>query len=107
MRRSGAALVRAPVLPCDETGVRRGGRLAWAHVASTSRLTHYAIHAQRGSAATDAIGILPEFRGVSVHDGWTGYRAYTTCRHAASATSTICASSPSWKRSISKPGQGS
>jgi transposase len=46
-----AALQRAPVRHVDETGVRRGGRLAWAHVASTSRLTHYAVHAKRGSAA--------------------------------------------------------
>ena len=76
------ALARAPVLHCDETGVRRGGRLAWAHVASTARLTHYAIHAQRGSAATEAIGILPHFRGVSVHDGWKPYQTHTTCRHA-------------------------
>lgn len=77
-----AALAHAAVLHNDETGVRRGGRLAWAHVASTPRLTHYAIHAKRGAEATDAIGILPQFRGVSVHDGWTGYRAYTACRHA-------------------------
>ena len=80
-----AALHRAPVLHSDETGVRRGGRLAWAHVASTARLTHYAIHAihaQRGSAATDAIGILPDYRGVSVHDGWKPYQAQTPCRHA-------------------------
>jgi transposase len=76
------ALVRAPVLHSDETGVRRAGALAWAHVASTSRLTHYAIHAQRGSAATEAIGILPRFTGVSVHDGWKPYRRYTQCRHA-------------------------
>ena len=76
------ALRRAAVLHNDETGVRRGGRLAWAHVTSTARLTHYAVHARRGSAATDAIGILPDFRGVSVHDGWAGYRAYSACRHA-------------------------
>jgi transposase len=34
------ALSHAPVLHHDETGVRRGGKLAWAHVTSTSRLTH-------------------------------------------------------------------
>lgn len=77
-----AALCRAPVLHCDETGVRRGGRLAWAHVTSTDRLTHYAIHAKRGSEATSEIGILPGYRGVSVHDGWKPYQTHTTCRHA-------------------------
>jgi len=77
-----AALVRAPVLHSDETGVRQAGHLAWAHVASTGQLTHYAMHANRGSDATDAIGILPHFQGVSVHDGWAGYRAYTACRRA-------------------------
>ena len=29
-----------------------------------------------------AIGILPDFAGVSVHDGWQPYRHYTQCRHA-------------------------
>jgi transposase len=80
-----AALAQAPVLHSDETGVRRAGMLAWAHVArraSTARLTHYAIHAKRGSQATEAIGILPHFTGVSVHDGWAAYRAHTRCRHA-------------------------
>ena len=77
-----AALQRARVWHSDETGVRRSGRLAWAHVASTARLTHYAIHAKRGSEATSAIGILPGYRGVSVHDGWKPYQAHTTCRHA-------------------------
>ncbi len=77
-----AALRQAPVLHSDETGVRRGGRLAWVHVASTSRLTRYAVHAKRGHEATDAMGILPGFTGVSVHDGWKPYQRSTTCRHA-------------------------
>ena len=77
-----AALQQAPVLHADETGVRRRGCLAWAHVACTPALTHYAIHAKRGHAATDAIGILPGATGVSVHDGWKPYQRYTTCRHA-------------------------
>jgi transposase len=77
-----AALRRAPILHSDETRVRRAGHLAWAHVTSTSRLTHYAIHPKRGAAATNAIGILPDFAGVSVHDGWRAYRAHASCRHA-------------------------
>jgi transposase len=74
-----AALARAGVLHHDEAGVRRAGRLAWAHVTSTGRLTHYASHAKRGHAATD---ILPDFGGVSVHDGWGSYQRYAACRHA-------------------------
>jgi transposase len=74
--------LRRAVLHSDETGVRRAGRLAWAHVASMSRLTHYAVHAKRGSEATNEIGILPGFRGVSVHDGWKPYQTHTSCRHA-------------------------
>jgi transposase len=77
-----AALARAPVLHSDETGVRQAGHLAWAHVASTDQLTHYAVHAKRGREATDAIGILPTYTGVSIHDGWKPYQTHTACRHA-------------------------
>ena len=77
-----AALARAWVLHHDEAGVRRAGRVAWAHMTSTGRLTHYASHAKRGHAATDAIGILPDFGGVSVHDGWGRYQRYAACHHA-------------------------
>src|SRR5260370_503317 len=76
------ALGRAPVLHSDETGVRRSGHLSWAHVTSTAQLTHYAIHPKRGREATAAIGILPAYRGVSVHDGWKPYQTQTRCRHA-------------------------
>jgi transposase len=77
-----AALQRAPVLHSDETGICRAGRLAWAQVASTARLTHYGSHAKWGREATDAIGILPGYTGVSVHDGWKPYRSYTQCHYA-------------------------
>jgi transposase len=76
------ALRRALVAHSDETGVRQAGALAWAHVCSTARLSHYAIHSKRGAAATEVIGILPGFTGVSVHDGWAPYRGNTKCRHA-------------------------
>jgi len=75
------ALGQADVLHNDETGVRVQGTLQWVHVASTARLTHYGVHPQRGSAATTAIGILPAFAGISLHDGWAAYRQYS-CGHA-------------------------
>ncbi len=80
------ALRQAPVLHHDETGLRvaglEGGRLEWTHVTCTKELTLYSRHAARGAAALAAIGILPGYRGTSVHDGWTSYRHFQTCRHA-------------------------
>lgn len=75
------ALRAGPLLHNDETSLAVRGQRWWLHTASTARLTHYAIHPQRGAAATDAIGILPAFAGTSVHDGWAPYRQYA-CRHA-------------------------
>ena len=72
-----AALVKAPVLNQDETGLRVGTAGWWVHVCSTDRLTHYAAHPSRGRAALDAIGIAPQFRGTSVHDGLLSYQGYS------------------------------
>jgi transposase len=81
-----AALRQAAVLHHDETGLRvagaAGARLEWTHVTCTPTLTHYARHAARGATALEAIGILPGYEGVSVHDGWTSYRHFQTARHA-------------------------
>ncbi len=72
-----AALVKAPVMHQDETGLRVGTAGWWVHVCSTDRLTHYAAHPSRGRAAMDAIGIAPQFRGTSVHDGLQSYQGYS------------------------------
>jgi transposase len=32
--------------------------------------------------AIDAVGILPQFRGVCVRDGWMAYDEYRQARHA-------------------------
>ena len=75
-----AALRTAAIAHADETSITVAGRRQWAHVLSTARLTHYAWHAKRGHAATDAIGILPQFAGRLIHDGWAPYWHYR-CRH--------------------------
>ena len=74
---AGAALVHL-----DETGARAAGRLHWVHTAANETLTLYRLHERRGREGTDALGVLPDFAGVAVHDGWAPYRAYTGCEHA-------------------------
>ena len=72
----------SPVIGADETGLRVAGRGGYVHVARTERLTHYAYDERRGKAAMDEIGILPQFTGTLVRDGFSSYRWYWQCRHS-------------------------
>ena len=84
-----AALSRAPVLHQDETGLYVANQRQWMHVSATERLTHSAVHPKRGKAALDAIGILADFAGVSVHDGWSSYWQFL-CQHALCNVQGLC-----------------
>jgi transposase len=65
-------LASAPLLHADETPGRAAGALSYVHVACTEYLT--LMHAGDRSAATiDAGGVLAEFTGVLVRDGYAGY----------------------------------
>ncbi|MCA1568526.1 MAG: IS66 family transposase [Acidobacteria bacterium] len=75
-------LRRSSVIHADETGLRINQRLAYMHVASTPRLTHYAAATHRGRTAIDEINVLPSYRGTCVHDGLLSYTYYDRCRHA-------------------------
>lgn len=67
-------LQAATVAHFDETGGRVAGKPARIHVAATDTLTLYQLATGRGKASMDAVGVLPEFTGVAVHDGLTSYR---------------------------------
>jgi transposase len=76
------ALKQAEIIHQDETGLDVGGLRHWMHVTCTPTLTHYHVDPSRGQAALEAIGILPNFTGISIHDGWGSYFLYD-CEHAA------------------------
>jgi transposase len=75
-------LKQSEVIHVDETGLRVEGEGRFVHVASTAGLTHYSCDRRRGKPAMDEVGILPVFKGISVHDGWPAYSYYYQCQHA-------------------------
>lgn len=84
----------------DETGFRVQGRLAWVHCARTGKYTLLMVHSKRGRQAIDAMGILPRFAGVAVHDAWAPYDTYTSpdhqlcCAHALRELQAVADAAP-------------
>jgi transposase len=73
-------LPTAGVLHADETTGRAAGALAYVHVACTEYLTLMHVGG-RGSDDIDAGGVLPEFTGTLMRDGYAGY-AHLPAVHA-------------------------
>jgi hypothetical protein len=84
----------------DETGFRVAGRLAWVHYARTGKYTLLTVHPNRGRKAMEAMGILPTFAGVAVHDAWAPYDTYTApdhqlcCAHALRELQAVADAAP-------------
>lgn len=76
------AVIAAPIVHVDETGLSLGRSRAWLHVGSTRALTYYGVHPRRGQVGIDAVGLVPLARGTLVHDGWRPYWRYPRCAHA-------------------------
>lgn len=75
------ALLQNAVIHNDETGLRCNDNTQWIHSTSTHRLTHYSLQSKRGNEGINAIGIMPDYKGISVHDRWASYDGYD-CTHA-------------------------
>lgn len=72
----------ARVKHSDETGIRVGGGLYWAHTASTEMYTRLHLDRKRGIDGIEAAGILPRSKGVVVHDCWPSYWKMEHLEHA-------------------------
>ena len=75
-------LLAAPAMHVDETSLRVDRNNHWIHVHSAGTLTVKCLHRKRGREAIEAIGIIPRYGGVAVHDCWASYLSYAHCDHA-------------------------
>lgn len=66
----------------DETGTRVDKKLWWVHDASNCEYTYLDISTKRGTIGMDQCGVLPEFKGIAVHDCWSSYWNYPDIQHA-------------------------
>ena len=73
----------------DETKLRVGKRGHWLHVSDTPILTLYWVDEKwpfegpkRGQEAHERMGVLPEFKGIAVHDRYESYSQWKECTHA-------------------------
>ncbi len=74
-------LLAQPTLHVDETSLRVARQNHWIHVYAAGDITLKFLHPKRGLAAIVAIGIIPRYGGVIVHDCWASYLAYAHCGH--------------------------
>ena len=81
LERAREEIAASPVAGFDETGFRVEGKLHWVHCARTGKYTLLTVHARRGTQAMEAMGVLPSFAGVAVHDAWAPYDTYTAPEH--------------------------
>ena len=75
-------LLASPAMHVDETSLRVDRNNHWIHVYSAGTLTVKCLHRKRGREAIEAIGIIPRYGGVAVHDCWASYLSYAHCDHA-------------------------
>lgn len=75
-------MMKLGLIHCDETGTRVDGKTWWVHNVSDKDYTYLSLQQKRGHLGMDAIGILPSFQGIAVHDCWASYWKYPDVEHA-------------------------
>jgi hypothetical protein len=77
-----SALHLGKVIHCDETSVRIDKQTWWVHSYSSGEITLKFVHRHRGREAIEAIGIIPKYTGILIHDCWASYLSYAKVEHA-------------------------
>jgi len=76
------SLLQEEVLHGDETGINTQAKLHWVHILSSSSSSFFLPHPKRGKEAMEAMGILPEYEGILLHDHWAPYRHFDRIHHS-------------------------
>ena len=66
-------LIESGLCHADETGININGKRRWLHCVSNNFWTYYLPHEKRGLEAMEAMGVLPNFKGILCHDHWKPY----------------------------------
>jgi transposase len=74
-------LLAQSTLHADETSLRVNKKNWWIHVYAAGAITLKFLHPKRGMEAVEDIGILPNYKGIVIHDCWASYLAYKHCGH--------------------------
>ena len=61
-------VIGSPAAYFDENGTSLNGKLHWAHIASNDRFTYLYLSGKRGKSGMDEGDVLPNFRGIGVHN---------------------------------------
>lgn len=67
------SLLKSNVIHSDETGMRINKSNNWIHTVSNSKWTLYHVDEKRGREAFDRMKVLPNFKGIVVHDCFPSY----------------------------------
>lgn len=75
-------LKNSPLIHADETGLYVDEKRWWLHVASNDLWTYYHVDQSRGKIGVDNAGILTDYTGTLMHDGWQTYNLYKNIAHS-------------------------
>lgn len=74
-------LIAGDVDHFDESGARMNGKLHWVQCSSSGLYTLLTMSAKRGVEGMVENGVLPEFKGIAVHDFWRPYWRFDGIGH--------------------------